>query len=90
VVKLIYTALNTLDKASLTKACNRSLNSHQPQDILRLHLVVNLPYFQEEIMVKEDPIKIGEELETEANQEVLFGSRHACRLHTKRCQQACR
>ena len=31
--------------------------------------VVKLSYFQEEMMVKEDPIKTGEELEKEADQE---------------------
>jgi len=30
---------------------------------------VKLSYFQEEMMVKEDPIKTGEELEKEADQE---------------------
>ena len=34
-----------------------------------VRVVVILPYFQEEMMVKEDPIKIREELEKEVDQE---------------------
>ena len=49
-------------------------------------IIVKLSYFQEEMMIKENLIKIGEGKNLKKKQiKKLCDSRHACRLHTMSC-----
>jgi len=57
-----------------------------------MKIALNLPCFHEEMIVKEDRIKIGEEeeLKKRSKSRKICGGRQACRPHTMGGRHACR